>query len=360
VGQVIEDPPTVRVPNVDGSVGPPWQRLALIGVTASAAIFVAGAVGQMLGLLAPVLNLFFGGWLLATLVEPLVGRIMRHAHVRRPTAVLATYVLILLASAPAWALLAQQVEASVTSLPGQVDAAARQAVGWERLANASLSERGLGFQLDVGSRLRVLSESAASSPLTVVNTAFGALGSLATMLLLSVFFLLGGTQLADRLAEAFGGRSASDVRFILTTVHDAFESFVRAELLEGILFGAGVWVCLAAAHVDTAPLVALAAGVLLLVPLLGAVLAVLVPVIATLLWNPTATLIVAATLVLLEQLVLNVVAPRLMSRQLGLPPLLVLFGVLAGGQLGGVWGAVFGIPVLAALLTCVEHFRSRW
>jgi predicted PurR-regulated permease PerM len=45
---------------------------------------------------------------------------------------------------------------------------------------------------------------------------------------------------------------------------------------------------------------------------------------------------------------------------LGLPPLLVFFGVLAGGQLAGFWGAVFGIPVLATILTCIEHFRPRW
>ena len=65
-------------------------------------------------------------------------------------------------------------------------------------------------------------------------------------------------------------------------------------------------------------------------------------------------------LVVLQQLVLNVVGPRIMSRQLGLPPLLVLFGVLAGAQVGGLWGAVFGIPVLATLLTCADHFRRRW
>ena len=63
---------------------------------------------------------------------------------------------------------------------------------------------------------------------------------------------------------------------------------------------------------------------------------------------------------LLEQLVLNVLGPRLMSQRLGLPPLLVFFGVLVGGPVGGVWGAVFGIPALAALLACVDHFRPRW
>ncbi len=98
----------------------------------------------------------------------------------------------------------------------------------------------------------------------------------------------------------------------------------------------------------------------MLVPVIGAVLALLAPVLATLVWHPQATLAVVVVLVLLQQLVLNVVGPRIMSRQLGLPPLLVLFGVLAGAQVGGLWGAVFGIPVLATLLTCADHFRRRW
>jgi predicted PurR-regulated permease PerM len=99
---------------------------------------------------------------------------------------------------------------------------------------------------------------------------------------------------------------------------------------------------------------------MLLVPVVGSVLAVAIPVLATLLWSPSAVLIVAVSLVVLEQVVLNVVGPRLMSRQVGLPPLLVLFGILAGGQVGGFWGAVFGIPVLATAVTCIEHFRVRW
>ena len=126
------------------------------------------------------------------------------------------------------------------------------------------------------------------------------------------------------------------------------------------MYAGGVWACLALAQVDAAPVVGAAAGILLLVPVVGAILAVLVPVLATVFWHPNATLVIGAALVLLEQLVLNVLGPRLMSQRLGLPPLLVFFGVLVGGQVGGVWGAVFGIPALAALLACVEHFRPRW
>ena len=50
-----------------------------------------------------------------------------------------------------------------------------------------------------------------------------------------------------------------------------------------------------------------------------------------------------------------------MGRELGLPPLIVLFGVLVGAQLSGFWGAVFGVPVLAMLFATADHFwPAQW
>jgi predicted PurR-regulated permease PerM len=346
-----------------------WQRLAVIGICASAAVFLGWVLWLVIGFLAPVLGLFFGGWLLACLEEPLVAWVTRRTHAGRPTAVAVTLlgvvfavVVVGLVAAP---ILQREVSVGLTSLPSQFDAGERQAVALEGTINGWLAEQGVPFQVDVASSPGLDSVAqqtlgGASSPLTVVDSVFAVLGQLGTMLLLSVFFLLGGSQLADQVVHFAGSRAAPDVQFVLTTIHDAFEGFVRSQLLEGALFGVAVWACLSAAQVASAPIIGVLAGLMLLVPMVGAALAVVVPVLATLLWNPSAVLVVTAALVLFEQLVLNVIGPRLMSKQLGLPPLLVLFGILAGGQVGGFWGAVFGIPVLATFLTCVDHFRARW
>ncbi len=39
-----------------------------------------------------------------------------------------------------------------------------------------------------------------------------------------------------------------------------------------------------------------------------------------------------------------------MSSALGMHPLLVMLGLLLGAELGGLWGAIFGVPVLGVLL----------
>jgi predicted PurR-regulated permease PerM len=347
-----------------------WQRLAYIGVCASAAVFLGGWAWAVVGYLAQVLGLFFGGWLIACLQEPLVAAVMRRTRAAHSTAVLATYLIVLSTVAVVWLLLApvvsQQVTTSASELPVQVDAATQRAFSGQAIVNSWLAEHGVSVHLDLAAipSLDQLAKEGmgTTSPLAVASGAIGIVGNLAMMLLLSVFFLLGGAQLADQVIQFSGGRAAADVRFVLCAVHDAFEGFARAQLLQGTMYAIGVWICLAIAQVDAAPVVGAVAGLLLIIPVVGAPLAVALPVLATLLWNPSASaaIFVGVALVGLEQLVLNVVGPRLMSRQLGMPPLLVLFGVLAGGQIAGFWGAVFGIPTLAALVTCLTHFRPRW
>jgi predicted PurR-regulated permease PerM len=346
-----------------------WQRVALIGISVVAAVFLGASLWLVIGFLAPVLELFFGGWLLACVQEPLVKQMMCRTRASRSTAVAGTALTIFAAVILAGVLLAptlgRELGTSVTSLPDQLDAASQQAVAEQVLVNSWLTDHGVPVHVDLASGAMLNNAAqqvlaAAPGPLTLVSGALGAVGSIGMMLLLSVFFLLGGPQLAEQVIHMVGGRVAADVRFVLTAVHDTFEGFLRAQLLQAVLYAVGVWACLEVARVETAPLVSVIAGLMLIVPVVGSVLAVALPLLAVLLWNPAAVLPLAIALVVLEQLVLNVVGPRLMSRQVGLPPLLVLFGILAGGQIGGFWGALFGIPVLATLQMCLDHFRSRW
>ena len=47
-----------------------------------------------------------------------------------------------------------------------------------------------------------------------------------------------------------------------------------------------------------------------------------------------------------------------MSGGIGVHPALVIFGLIAGEQLGGVAGIFLSIPVIAALIILGKHVRS--
>jgi hypothetical protein len=56
--------------------------------------------------------------------------------------------------------------------------------------------------------------------------------------------------------------------------------------------------------------------------------------------------------------VVNVVGPRVMSSAVGVHPLLVFVGILAGAKLAGVWGAVFGVPAVAVIAAMAVFYHA--
>ena len=57
-------------------------------------------------------------------------------------------------------------------------------------------------------------------------------------------------------------------------------------------------------------------------------------------------------------MIVNVVNPRVMSSAVGVHPLLVFVGILAGAKLAGVWGAVFGVPVVAVIAAMATFYHA--
>ncbi len=59
-----------------------------------------------------------------------------------------------------------------------------------------------------------------------------------------------------------------------------------------------------------------------------------------------------------------ILSPHLMSKGVELHPLLVIFGVFAGGEIGGVAGVFLSIPVLALIRLLYHRLRKmrdlRW
>jgi predicted PurR-regulated permease PerM len=105
----------------------------------------AGPCGNLWGLLASVLGLFFGGWVLSCILEPLVGWLMRMAHIARSTAVFTTFVLVLVAFVVVCVVLGPvlsvQIDESIAQLPATLDSAGQRIVAVQRLQSTG-SRRG--------------------------------------------------------------------------------------------------------------------------------------------------------------------------------------------------------------------------
>ena len=95
------------------------------------------------------------------------------------------------------------------------------------------------------------------------------------------------------------------------------------------------------------------------IPYIGPWLSAVPPAIYALIVDPISFLWVAALFVFIYQVEGHVVGPNVMANALRLHPLLVIFGLLAGGELYGIAGVLVALPVLAAARAIWEFFAER-
>ncbi len=145
----------------------------------------------------------------------------------------------------------------------------------------------------------------------------------------------------------------------MVNIHRAFSGFLRGQVIIALLGGLGTGLLMSIFHVDYALLTSVVASVMLLIPFIGPVLAVCLPVIIALFTNSDAVWIVLIGLVALQQILFQLDraahlqhAGRACTRWRCSPP------CSTGSRLAGIWGAVFGVPVLAVLLSMYSFYRA--
>jgi predicted PurR-regulated permease PerM len=148
------------------------------------------------------------------------------------------------------------------------------------------------------------------------------------------------------------------MRFLVANIHRAFAGFLRGQVIQSLLGGIGTGVIMSALGIDYALLCSVVAALVLFIPFIGPPLAVILPVTIGLLTRPDVTLILTIALIGLQQVIFNVIAPRVLSQQVGLHPLMVFFAVLTGARIAGIWGAIFGVPIVAVLTTMISFYRA--
>src|SRR5436309_11709352 len=96
-----------------------------------------------------------------------------------------------------------------------------------------------------------------------------------------------------------------------------------------------------------------------LIPYLGPWLGSIPPLIYALVVHPLAAVWVALLFLAIHQVEGHVVVPNVMGSALRLHPLLVIFGLLSGGEIYGLPGALVALPLLAAGRAMWEFFGER-
>ena len=177
------------------------------------------------------------------------------------------------------------------------------------------------------------------------------------------FYLLRDWDVLIRNIHDFLPRNVEgEVSTMAAEVDDVLGAFFRGQLLVMLALGLIYAVGLSIIGIEFAILIGLGAGLLSIVPYLGSIVGVVVAVGAAIFqfhdwFHPLMVLIVFAVGQSAEGMYLT---PKLVGDKIGLHAVIVIFAVLAGGQLFGFLGILLALPVAAALNVLVRHMHRKY
>ena len=322
---------------------------------------------QLLGILSGFGSIFlilFLAWLLAFVMSPVVATLEERLNLPRPAVVVGTYLLALV-------LFGFVLFYTGAALTEQVAELARNYPQTEANILQTLTDmqRGLQFgrlqisltELYAGAvrELEQIGRAIVERVQDIAGVTIAALGSLGLIIVLSLYMLMDSGRILTRLRSAVPRRYQEEARLFERSIVRAFGGFLRAQLILAGIQALLVAVVGTAFGIPYLFLWGTLSALAMLIPFFGPPLALIPPIIGAILFAGTSAIPATIILVLVQTVLVNWLQPRLMRGALGLHPILVLVGLLFGAQVAGVWGALFGIPVIAVIWVFVSYALFR-
>ena len=159
-----------------------------------------------------------------------------------------------------------------------------------------------------------------------------------------------------KLINAFVSKKRSKkILEICTLANRTFSKFISGQCVDAFILGCMMFVVLSIFGFPYALLISVLTAVTALIPIFGALVAMVVGALLIGISSPIDALIFIVIFQIVQQIEGNFIYPRVVGSQVGLSPLWTLLAITVGGNLCGVVGMLIGLP-LASI--CYAIFRS--
>jgi predicted PurR-regulated permease PerM len=328
-----------------------WRGIFIVLATVYVALLLAGLLVNILGGFTRILLILFAAWLLAFVLSPVVRWITERLGIQRGVAIGAVYAATLIGSGFLLFYAASALGADLGKMAADFPLTRARIVGalgeWSELLSFG------DFQPDLVVLYRDTEAAVVASARSVLGevpeVTLSVFGSLVLVVILSLYMLADSVGILAKFERVVPTRYEDEAEMLERTVSTAFGGFLRAQIILAAIQTALTIATVVLLELPYGFLIVATSALAMLIPFFGPPLALVPPIVATAIFNPGWVIVVAPVLLLVQTLLVNYVQPRLMREALGMHPILVLVGLLVGSQIAGLWGALFGIPILAVL-----------
>lgn len=146
---------------------------------------------------------------------------------------------------------------------------------------------------------------------------------------------------------------------ILFLTDEIFGKYLLGNIIDSSIIGILCFIGLMIMDINFAFLISLIVGVTNLIPFFGPFIGAVPGAILTIFDSPIKALWFLLFILVLQQFDGNYLKPKVLGDKVGLSPFWVLFAILIGGGIFGVWGMFLGVPTIAVIRVLILQIIER-
>lgn len=338
-------------------------------------VLIAAFITLIIWLLAPVLTPFVVAAVLAYALNPLVDKLMRMARgkVSRWLAAIVVEGVFIIAIVGIFMLVLPLFIKQVPQLLRQLPSLIEQAQVW---LQHQLQQQGVQIELNVQSYKTWLENylssnsdaagTAGSSLLSSIkvggNVAMSVLGNLMLIPMALYYLLVDWQRFIANVLELIPRGMRDSTVSLAREIDSILGQYLRGQLLVMMIMALFYSIGLMLFGLDLAWSIGVFTGLAMFIPYVGFTLGAVMAVLAgTVQMGFVDAIIMVGVVFTIGQIAESfVLTPKLVGERIGLHPLVVIFALLAFGQLFGFIGVLIALPASAALLVAIRRIRTLY
>jgi predicted PurR-regulated permease PerM len=204
-----------------------------------------------------------------------------------------------------------------------------------------------------------LGVSAYSNAFSAASQVFGGVFSLILIVVFSFYFAVVETGIDDFLRIVTPRSHQAYVLGLWRRSQHKIGLWMQGQLILAVLIAVLVYLSLTILQVPHALFLAVIAGIFEIIPVFGPILAAIPAVaIAFVSGGPIFGALIAGVYILIQQFENHLIYPQVVTRVVGVPPLLVILALIIGAELAGFIGVILSVPIAATLQEFVSDFEA--
>ena len=314
-------------------------RVLIFLLIVAVSVYLFQIFWQVIAIFSDILVMLILAWLLSFVLEPLVNLISRITKLSKLISALIVYAFFGVLIAAGIFLFIPIVALQFQSLSKVIPGFLEQYPGLIQTWNNSITKS-----------IDILITFLPSLATIIVDTIL--------MLILSFYLIVDKERIKNEIYNLLPKSWHKNFKFIQSVVDTTFSSFLRIQIIFGVIAWISTWIVLTLWGVDFAASASLLAGLLTIIPVLGQFIGAVPSAFVVLVTRPEAPLeavLVFAILVGIQQIAFNVIGPKLMGNAFKLHPIIVFLSIIIGFKIAGAIGAVFVVPILAIFVIVIKQ-----